>query len=365
MELKDILRIMKIDFWSKHLKTKCVLPTLSHTTFDGLEAHDSKYFAVSIQDRIQKTMKKESYASFSFDGFDVSFTFIHKSTPKYMIEFYLFLFVKVLQGLATVSPLRRHMHMHLIDTPVPKKYSKTSPQLTNKEVNSGVTIKHLDVNECYVYIYRREEMIKVLIHELIHALDIDHSSLNPHLETQLKQFFGVANNSLFVNETFTDTLACYINTMIYSVFESMCIEQSTPIHRRFKHHLQNETKHILSQARRILDLYGSFNERGYWEPREQVHEKTHAVAYYVLKGATFSSLDLWKAYMESQNWQFRSEQGFLNLLESIVLDRSSVFWKKMLVTKYDGTTSLRMSSLDISKLVYAHRSKLLKTLKTG
>lgn len=358
---------MKIDFWSKHIQSKCTLPVLTHTSFDGLEAHDSRYFAESIQHRIQKTMKKESFASFVFDGFNVSFSFIHRNTPKYMIEFYLFMFVKLLQGLATLCPLRRHMHLHLIDTPVPKRYTKSSPQLTNKEVNSGVTIKNLDSNECYVYIYRREEMMKVLIHELIHALDIDHSDFDRELEHRLKEFFGITNASLYVNETFTDTLACYLNTMIYTVIESMCMEGNIPLKKRFQQHLHTETKYILSQARRILDLYGTFNTNtnAIWLPNSIVHEKTHAIAYYVLKGATFSSLDTWKSFMETQHWKLQSDEMFLHMLESIVFDVNSIFWKKMKSTKYDGTTSLRMSSLDISKLVYAHGSKLLKSLKTG
>jgi len=356
---------MKIDFWSKHLRSKCSLPVLTHTAFDGLEAHDSRYFAESIQNRIQQTMKKESFASFVFDGYNVSFCFIHRNTPKYMIEFYLFMFVKLLQGLATLCPLRRHMHLHLIDTPIPKRYTKSSPQLTNKEVNSGVTIKHLDSNECYVYIYRREEMIKVLIHELIHALDIDHNEFDKNLEHRLKEFFGITNASLYVNETFTDTLACYLNTMIYTVMESMYMGHQVPLKTRFQQHLNTESKHILSQARRILDFYGSFNSDGVWRSNSIVYEKTHAIAYYVLKGVTFSSLHTWKSFMELQHWKLRSDEMFLQLLESIVFDKDSTFWKKMKSSKYDDTTSLRMSSLDISKLVYAHGSKLLKSLKTG
>lgn len=354
---------MNIDFWDKHLHNKCVLPTLHHTAFTGLHA-DTTYFASSIQERIRQTMKSQSVASFQYDGCHVTFTFVHGRTPKYVQTFYLWFFVKILQGLGILAPLKRDMNLVLIDTPVKKQYTKNTKVLTNHEVNSGVTIKYLQDNTCYVYIYRREEMSKVLIHELIHALEIDKVTLDPVKEERLRSFFGVTNDTLHVNETFTDTLACYVHTMVYTILERM-VSGTALSRKHWRNNLQMETKYVLGQARRLLDFYGHFDDKARWFPHQRFHEHTHTVAYYILKGAAFSQLERWETYMRKHDWKLRDEQWFIDLLESSVFRQSSKFWKEMHVVAYDPSFSLRMTTLDIAKLVYRAKDKLLKSLSTG
>lgn len=73
-----------------------------------------------------------------------------------------------------------------------------------------------------VLIYREEHVHKVILHELIHAYDIDYNNYDDKCvekkEKALKQFFeyNLQNDKLLdLNETFTELLACYLHLFLY------------------------------------------------------------------------------------------------------------------------------------------------------
>ena len=65
-------------------------------------------------------------------------------------------------------------------------YKKLSPPphitLSQSHLNTGYTI----VDDEFVYIFRKEEWFKVLLHELMHVLDIDHKSEKKSCESYLQ-----------------------------------------------------------------------------------------------------------------------------------------------------------------------------------
>lgn len=353
-ELKPISKVtgMDPDFWRTHLSTPCVLPKLMTRPFQGIRDTSGRYFDESIHQYIQHSLMDETYTELEWNGCHILFTFVHtKACPK-KIQFFLWFFMKMLQGLTRICPLKRHLHMILMDTPFKKRH--TTHVLTPKEVNSGVTVKYMQTNACEVYVYRSEEMCKVLIHELIHTLDIDNHQLSRSLEVRMKRFFGIRGSSLHINEAFTDAFACYLNALVYSVLQGG---------QRTRANIDRERNFILQQAHHVLSLYGEWHN-GTWNPRNKyIRERTHAIAYYILKGVLWSDMDTWFTYMKANGMKLRDEQGFIYLLHTSLFNEQSRFWKSMrrrATNVLDG--SLRMSCLDVTNL--ASKSKLLKTLST-
>lgn len=358
---------MDLDFWHRHMASPCDVPSLTRREFQGLSNVQGRYMDKKIYQYIHNHMKWEEYVEWEYNGFHVAFSFVHTSCPSSTVRFYLWLFIKLLHGFHQWVPLTQHMQVVLVDVPTPKKHRKIHRHppyrpLTSKEVNSGMTVKYTMTHACQVYVYRREEMGKVLIHEMIHAFGIDHSSFPPLLEATLQRYFQ-STTPLHVNETFTDALACYWNALFYTL-----LQHGNDPHWKswFQHYLAQEQSHVLEQAYHVLCLYGSWNVGGEWHPYPHVSEKTHAISYFILKGVVYSNLRLWTRWLQSHRHRLLDPPAFMQLLERGITTKRSSFWKHMRALHSRGTVlgdSLRMSYLDMDTLIKPRRSKLLKTLE--
>ena len=117
--------------------------------------------------------------------------------------------------------------------------------LTSKNVNSGLTIHEL--NTFKIIIFRKEEMEKVIIHELIHALNIDIPFRKDFqlYENSIKCHFNVSKtNQINIFEAFTEALGVYYNTLFN------CILTNTDFHKIFT----NEIKFSILQSIKILKI---------------------------------------------------------------------------------------------------------------
>jgi len=329
----------------------------------------SKLHGRYMDERISKETKDYNRVcelSFSYQNRVVNFVYLYKSktTTRMLVpkkaKHLLWLLITLLDTFTTIKPLERELDIILVDCKFKKKYDIQTLRgdtdvhpLGPWEINSGFTVKYLERPYSYILIYRREEMAKVLIHELIHFMDLDSSNMGR--DGLLKEFFGYdeTDRSLEINEAYTDTLACYINTYIYHLLTG----------QSFAELIATEKAHIMNQAVKILNLYGSFAadaSSGYiWKPRSPaLKERSHAISYYVLKALLFCNLKSFLTMVKSQKYVLHDPTPFVEMIEHELFHHGSLFWKTM-KTQYvsfvkNGTrhdTSLRMSSLDIIDVV--------------
>ena len=82
-------------------------------------------------------------------------------------------------------------------------------------INTGVTIACQENG--MIFLYRKEELIKVFIHEVIHSMCIDFAkvSINNKIIKSLKEMFNIKSN-FTVNESYTEFWANIINTLFIS-----------------------------------------------------------------------------------------------------------------------------------------------------
>ena len=85
--------------------------------------------------------------------------------------------------------------------------------LGSNEVNTGVTINNDFQNHSHngdIILYRKEEVLKVLIHELIHSNLIDKKIIKSDDVAKFSNIFCV-NYKILLNEAFTESIALIIN----------------------------------------------------------------------------------------------------------------------------------------------------------
>ena len=92
----------------------------------------------------------------------------------------------------------------------------TDKVLGPKNCNSGFTYAcSLDNTIC---IFRKEEIVKVFIHETFHSLGLDFSYKNLNLKKKMKKIFNI-KSTFNISETYTETWATIINSLFFTYFK--------------------------------------------------------------------------------------------------------------------------------------------------
>ena len=207
--------------------------------------------------------------------------------------------------------------------------------LTPFEINGGVT--WYGGVEANIIVFRKEEMIKVLTHEMIHAFNIDAKYISEYDEMFLNDYFSIHCKSVTINESFTDALAVLINTVVFSHLKRGDFDME------FKKNLKTETAHMLKQARKILKFYGYQKVNGKLIIDRPICEKTHTISYYVVKSIVYSNFRGFCKLLQKNNMCIDSQayiQFVRGKLETFV---------KNLHLQVKLTKNLKMTTLDIGE----------------
>jgi len=182
------------------------------------------------------------------------------------------------------------------------------------EINSGVSIGDINV----INIFRKEEMLKLLIHEIIHNLDIDNSLRNN--TTDFSKYFNIPReDNYIINESYTEFLAVLINSMIFS-FE----DNNDYNYTLFIKIIENEKQYTLYQNAKILNHYGFKSIDDFNKPNdnELYKQNTSVFSYFFLKGALlFNYREFFKiVYTLSDKLKWKPE--YSTLFIRILLENS-------------------------------------------
>jgi len=188
----------------------------------------------------------------------------------------IFKVYKMMLGLADPSLKNKEYVFHIFLVDNPKRYTTFSGELvgTPSTINSGRTIGNK------VFIWRKEEICKVFIHEMIHLLKLD---LGPYRTAVNHKFSNLLNvtftsSSVYsLHEAFTETLT----KILYASFLGAMRKTE------FEYELELEVMWSLDQCARILHLNGVRNVLGNFT----LEQKTFMYEYYVLH-----ALFMWDAY---------------------------------------------------------------------
>ena len=147
-------------------------------------------------------------------------------------------------------------------------------------VNTGMTSRSLiKLDQCnndeYILLWRKEELIKVYIHELIHYFDIDTN--NYYDIKKLTNKICVVNSIQTIpNEAYTDFLTIIINSIIFSTYSN---------NNNIEVIIKNEIKFSLFQAAKILYYYGftKWEDFNTTDCNNYFDQGSSVFSYYIIK----------------------------------------------------------------------------------
>jgi hypothetical protein len=174
------------------------------------------------------------------------------------------------------------------------------------------------VKEAEILIYRNEELVKVLVHEIIHAFKLDSALSGFNSEENINRLFKLSNN-VNTNECFTETYACLINLCLGSCMLASK-KRKIVLSVLFMELLRVEISHIARVAIRVLEqdnilLTGSKVD----VQRDIKVESTHIISYYFLKCINILNLERFVEYISKHDYMIgdlREYVGFMELLLS-------------------------------------------------
>ncbi len=135
-----------------------------------------------------------------------------------------------------------------------------------------------------IYIWRKEEVAKVLIHELLHSLRYDYYSQNNELDSMIKKKFNI-NNHININESYTETLATILNCIYFTLENNRSFEYFIAL-------LLNEIEHSNRQVKKILYHY-SYHDIGELFRKNSnkiFKQNTSVFSYYILKNMLLNNV---------------------------------------------------------------------------
>ena len=197
-------------------------------------------------------------------------------------------------------------------------------------VNSAVT------NSIDIIIYRKEELLKSIFHELIHFHNLDFRNIPSEIITYLIKTHNIkSDNNYLLYECVTEAMANILN----NIFISKNIKE-------FTNNLQHEILFSTLQIAKILNIC-NFN---YWDefarldnndiyrktynnsnPKKHFKQESCVMSYYILKFYILMNLDTYfKKCLDTKLKFIQTSENFNNLIKIFDASRTNIFIKNII-----------------------------------
>lgn len=257
--------------------------------------------------------------------------------------------------------------------------------LTNQEKEIDDALEHkahfrsLNVNTAVtngqdIIIYRKQELLKSVFHELIHFHQLDFRTIPPSSEKvimdYLKKTHNIAeNNEYLLYECITESLANILNN-IYS--GDNIYSRGTRNLKDFKKNFIDELLFSTFQVAKILRIckYNSWEEFALLEsdsnsapkhnPQKQFKQDSCVFSYYILKLYILLNIDeYWSTILDNHLKFIPNEDNFNKLIGIFEKGRKDIHLARMINSILQGTMESNLQSNFHSNL----HTKINKTLR--
>ena len=232
--------------------------------------------------------------------------------PKIIIH--MFCIIKTLKILFNRDIKDNHQKVVYFETNKKKIFPLNNSILSPNEVNSGLTTLEFHKNG-NIILFRKEELLKVLIHELIHSNLIDEKIIFSNKIKDFSNEFCVKYNIL-LNEAFTETFALIINMFYINIIGN---NDKSNLNIMF----ENELKYSDYICSKIMCYYNIKNIEDIIKKNDICNkdfpQKTNVFSYYILKNILLHEHikfgNIIKKY--SMYYKINNESAIIKIIELI------------------------------------------------
>lgn len=284
--------------------------------FDDVDSH---FISDNIMADIKDNMKYVYTIDYKFQGRKIHMVVILRKRDAGKVRF-LFTMVNLFQYILNrLGACDKDLNLYLIESNKKKVKPEDGGDLSSDNVNTGVTFVYFYQNYRDMYIFRHEEMLKVLLHELVHFYDLDQKNVHRDIENDLNGIFNLRGKSINVNESFTDSYACLLNILIYCALRTRLESQSykwyvAECNKVFK----RERKYILEQSINVLKHNGYEIIDGKIMPTRAISESTSVTSYYILKAVIFCNINMFLKYLDEHHFKLQNVFKYVEIIKTLI-----------------------------------------------
>ena len=170
-------------------------------------------------------------------------------------------------------------------------------KFTPNEINSGMA----DLNNNTIYIWRKEEIVKVLIHECIHILEfsnlVDTNQIISHYNTR----YNINCKGMNINESYTEIWAKLLNCYYISTMINLNKKEQFEL---FVFFIQIEKEFSLIQSYKIREFIKK-------NKKIDINKYTNVVAYYLILSEILQNLN---QFLTLFDFYLTNNDSFINYL---------------------------------------------------
>ena len=300
----------------------------------------TKFIPDKIREYIKKKINYKYTVLYEFKNILITLNYY---SPKKIKKSILDNILKRIIFMMLISNKYMNININIYSTPFKKEFNCNSSHKCGN-------LKHINVNSGLNYddtiiIFRDEEYLKLLLHELIHALDVDQKYENLDDNKDIFEIFNINTKNLLINESYVETWAIILN--VYITLK----EENNVSLEKFKLNLNKELVHSLHQCSKLCIFYdiNDFNKI-YKINRDTVYYKdnVNTFSYHIIKTLNLYNIKKFlknfcdKNYILKSKYNYRTYIKFIVKYNKTMANKINVIIKKINI---HNLGSLRMSSI--------------------
>ena len=237
-------------------------------------------------------------------------------------------------------------YYYLLDVKKEIRKNMSYMYLGREQVNSGSC--STNYFNSTITIWRKEEIVKVTIHEMIHALVRERVDDSSELIDHYQMKYNMTSEKVKVDETFTEIWANILNVFLLSM---KVPEGETPNmndkYSLFLDLLQTEKQFCHFQSQKIKDVLSIQEGKRNYVKKIDINKETNVLAYYIIRCEVFSNLPAFLKLCRENNEDYifmKNKELWFSIL--IKLKQRKKMKKIYPITNLLSTT-MRMSAIEL------------------
>ena len=328
----------KLDKYSKRINLKNY--NYKFNKIKNINLLETKFIPDKIREYIKKKINYKYTVLYEFKN--ILITLIYYS-PKKIKRSILDNILKRIMFMMLISNKYINININIYSTPFKKEFNCNSSHKCGN-------LKHINVNSGLNYgetiiIFRDEEYLKLLLHELIHALDVDQKYENLNDNKDIFEIFNINTKNLLINESYVETWAIILN--VYCTLK----EEDNISLETFKLNLNKELVHSLHQCSKLCIYYDINNfDKIYKTNPDTIYYKdnVNTFSYHIIKTINLYNIRKFLKNFCDKNYILKPKYNYRTYIKFIVKYNKTIANKINLIIKkinIHNLGSLTMSSI--------------------
>ena len=311
-------------------------------TPEDINLIETNFISSKIRNYINKKIKYKYIINYLYNKKNI---YIEFYTEKEVKKEIFKIILKRIIFMMEMSNTFININITIFDVPLKKQLNckhlkKCEKNLTEDNVNSGVNWSN------NIVLFRGEELLKVLVHEIIHALNIDCKYEKDVYKNKLLKLFCINKDNVLINESYVETWALILHSFL-SLYEKNDVNLGN-----FKKLLKRQTYFALIQSSKLLLFYGIDDVKDLYIDENKkcnklFNDNVNTFSYHICK--TINLLNMLEfiekfsdsTYIINKRYNYKKYIDFLIINNLSLLKPINQVIKKINTKKYN--LSLRMS----------------------